>query len=400
MVLAVLTIVEIIMIQREITSRSREKLYIKSRINGLNDLYNNIIFDSKKSLNIIGKRAISIASSHVIQDGIPLSNSNETIKDLMVYGKFNETQDPLMEGSRISDWIEKMVEISLMKGYQLNLKIENVTVKPYDSFNLIIEADTVVNITDPRIASINREEHVETLVSIEGIEDPLYPLNTNGMITQKIQKTPYENNFTQFFEGSSGGNGWIRGISFVVDEPSSAESYPNKSKSILLIEDPKILDLSSINEYMGLVSIYQPENETEIPYVFGVSNINSFPNNTYILVDGEGGKVWYIENFINHLNMGYYKNSSSGPSFLDRLEGKLYIQSKYLSQAENIGLESFVNKTNFILHKIDVEKEKTNIDYLYFSNSSYPGKEVTGVDGYFRIDENHAEIYGVDQLID
>jgi hypothetical protein len=198
-----------------------------------------------------------------------------------------------------------------------------------------------------------------------------------------------------------GNNSWVRGLTlFLAGDYSTAENYPNKSTKILVIDDPTQMSTSIVNEYMGLISDDQPSDGTNIPYVYGLINLSTIPNNTKVLLDGEEGKVWYIEDFVEHIVKGYY-SSGDGPSFLDRLEGKFYVQSKYLSQASRpIGLESFVNKTNMLAHQLDIEDEKTNVDYLYFSNTSYPGSPVKSVDGYFRIDSNHSINYGVDQILE
>ncbi|MBD3155260.1 MAG: hypothetical protein GF368_01230 [Candidatus Aenigmarchaeota archaeon] len=404
MVLATLTIVEIILVQRNIISETREEYYVKNRINDMNDLYDNIIRDSGKSMEIITKRAISISASHVIQEGVPLSDADEVIEELMLNGTFNNTEELMMENSTISDWSDRMSDIGELKGYNLNLDFLRLEIKPYDSFNILVESDLTVNITDKNgVASITRNDSVSHLVSIEGFEDPVYPLNTYGMVTHTIHETPYSTNFTQLLAAGSGDNGWIRGLTFSVEGDSSpAISCPNKSTKVLVIDDPTELDSLTVNLYSGVISTQEVSNMTIIPYVYGVSNVTGMiPNNTYVLVDGDEDKIWHIENFTDHATQGYYYSSNRGPSFLDRLEGKLYIQGKYSSQTTNtIGLESFINKTDLVAHKLTVVNSKTNIDYLYFSNITYTGEEVKGVDNYFRIDDNHTSIYGVDEILE
>ncbi|MFN6992235.1 MAG: hypothetical protein ACK4MM_05890, partial [Fervidobacterium sp.] len=91
--------------------------------------------------------------------------------------------------------------------------------------------------------------------------------------------------------------------------------------------------------------------------------------------------------------------------FFDRLEGKLSIQTKYSGQTTNeIGLESFVNKEYFLSIEVPV-KSGTNMDYLYFSNSTYSGDGVKGMDSSFEIDNQaslgstHQQIYQVSQIL-
>ncbi len=399
MVLATLTIVQIILVQRGIIFHKREEYYVKNRIKDMNDLYDNIIRDAGKTLDIIAKRAISISTSNVIGDGVALTNADEVIEELMMNGTFNGTEEEMMENSTIPDWSGNMEDIGDLKGYYLSIDFRDLEVKAYDSFNLLVESDLTINITDKNnVASIVRNYTASQVVSVSGFEDALYPLNTNGMITRKIDESPYEGNFTQLLDSGSGDNDWVRGITFKGDS-SSAVSYPNKSSRALVMNDPTQVDSWILNEYLGVASELEPENTTNVPYVYGI-NLTVVPNNTYVLVDGDNGKVWFIENFVDHVVEGYYYSSSEGPSFLDRLEGKLGIQSKYSSQTTNeIGLESFVNKTNFIAHQLSVDTGKTNIDYLYFSNTTQPGEEVKGVDSYFRIDDNHTSTYAVEEII-
>jgi len=346
----------------------------------MNNLYDNIIRDSEKSLEIIGKRAISIATSHVIQDGY------------------------LMQGSMISDWAQNITNLADLKGYYLGLTFNNLEVKAYDSFNLLIESGLTINITDKNgVGSIARNDNIRKIVSITGFEDPLYPLNTNGRITHKIYETLYENNFTQLLASGSGDNGWGRGISFAVEgDVSAANNCPNKSTTILVIQDPTQLENSVINQYLGVICDVGVTNETNIPYVSGISNVTQvIPNTTYVLADGDNDNAWYIENFNDHVDNGYYYTSDEGPSFLDRLEGELFIQGKYSSQTTNeIGMESFIDKEDFIAHELGVDTDKTNTDYMYFSTSSHSGSRVKGVNPYFRIDNDHAVVYSVDEILE
>jgi len=68
-------------------------------------------------------------------------------------------------------------------------------------------------------------------------------------------------------------------------------------------------------------------------------------------------------------------------------------------------IPSAPNETD-LTNRISVDIEKTNVDYLYFSSASHPGRKVSGLETTsFRIDEelcgsqNHTEIYGVSSLL-
>lgn len=318
-VLTALVLVALIAIQKSLVSFYGEKLAIETRVKSMNNLYEDIKNDAGKALEIISKRAASVADSFVITTGKSLPQANASLIELIVYGTLNNTPEVLMEDSTIIDWKNKMEEIGNLNSFNTNISLLNIEVKPYDSWNLLITAELSVNLTDQQgVASLKKNATVNQLVPIEGLEDPIVPLKTYGRVTNVITRSPYWNNFTQF-----------------------------------------------------------------------------------------NGTHWNIDNLKKDIENSYYHPSSKGASFLDRLEGKLEVQSKYQSQASGaIGLESFVDKGLISAAGVPVDVEKTNIDHLYFSSATYPGRKVSGLETTsFRIDEevdgsqNHTGIYGVSSLL-
>jgi hypothetical protein len=101
------------------------------------------------------------------------------------------------------------------------------------------------------------------------------------------------------------------------------------------------------------------------------------------------------------LNNSYYHPSLYGASFLDRLEGKFFVQEKYF-KSKPIGLESFVNKDKILSAGLFVNTSLTNMDYLYFSGSNVPSYSISGMPTNFRLDnettiegKTHLQIYNV-----
>ncbi|RLG18254.1 hypothetical protein DRN67_04360 [Candidatus Micrarchaeota archaeon] len=92
-----------------------------------------------------------------------------------------------------------------------------------------------------------------------------------------------------------------------------------------------------------------------------------------------------------------YLNSSEGPSFLDRLEDNFVVPSKYNGMTDNqIGLESIVNIQEFINYGVEIIQNKTNVDYIYFSDINMTGYPVNGsAYTWLRIDPESAQRYGV-----
>jgi phosphohistidine swiveling domain-containing protein len=405
MIFLTISLLSLILLQRSLVKSKREQLRIEMRIRDMNRMYESVIRDVEKAIDIITKRAISVAISHVVTTGKGLEDAQTTLKELAWNGTLNGTQEILMENATIPEWIQKMETVGELKGYEINITIKNFQIKPYDSFHLEFEGEMFINITDKQeMVSLVRNKYLSILISIENFEDPLYPLNTLGRATNLIVKTPYENNYTILLVSGEGNNSWTYGESIVTNQ-SSIDNIQNKSEKILVIDDASMINPLQLNEFKGIVSENGISSTTK-PYVINAENATRLiPNETYILVDGDTGKVWFIENLKQHISNSYYQKSSVGASFLDRLEGKLEVQDKYAAQADKtIGLESFVDKNYLLGLDLSIKEEQTNIDYLYFSNATITGDAIKGLDPSVRIDnevslgQTHQEIYNVTEL--
>ncbi len=93
----------------------------------------------------------------------------------------------------------------------------------------------------------------------------------------------------------------------------------------------------------------------------------------------------------------FYMNSSEGPSFFDRLEGKLRLSQRYKDMSQyQVGLETFVNLQELSQRGLDVRTNQSCVDYYYFNSTKITGKELSGSDNdWFKIDNYHAGVYNV-----
>jgi len=91
---------------------------------------------------------------------------------------------------------------------------------------------------------------------------------------------------------------------------------------------------------------------------------------------------------------GYYMQSQNGPSFLDRLEGRVTASGRYNTSAS--GLESVVYLPVLQANGFSINESQSDVDYLYFSGSSYPGYAVNqSAYSWLKIDTTHAAEYNL-----
>ncbi|MEM7821529.1 MAG: hypothetical protein QXX38_01810 [Candidatus Aenigmatarchaeota archaeon] len=294
--------------QRMLISFYSSQKSVENRINSMIGFYESIVFDSKKSMEIIGRRAISAAINYIISNGQPLNSSNNTIVELMLEGTLDGVEQGLMESSTIRDWKNTIEYLGGLQGFKTDVSIEDMFVQQSDSFYLLISYSIFVNISDTITqTNISKSSREQSLLSIENLEDPIYPLSTYGRVVNVIRKSPH----------------WMN---------------------------------------------YSSED---------------------------------LSNLIDDLEKSYYHPSLYGASFLDRLEGKYFLQEKYAKE-NPVGLESFVNKDKILLSGLPINISETNIDYLYFSRTGVLAYSVSGMPQNFRLDnetsiesKGHLQIYNV-----
>ncbi|MCX8178828.1 MAG: hypothetical protein N3D75_03295 [Candidatus Aenigmarchaeota archaeon] len=398
-----LSLITLLIIQKNISYKNYQRSYIESRIHDMNNLYESIVFDLSKAVDIITKRAISTAVSEIITTGQPIENPNEKLKELVFFGTINGQEKQLMQNSTIQDWISRINFVGDQKNYNISVSFNEFEIMPYDSFNLNVKGTISLNITDKNnIASIKRFYNFSEKVSIEGFEDPLYVLSTEGKATKIIKKTKYQNNYTILMGECSPSRDWSYGEVFLGYTYSQINQVANKSNKILFLEDSSVADPSLVNQFSGVISTDDISYLVNVPFCENTTLYIQLYNGQNVLLDSVSGKIWYIDNFLEHYRHGYYSPSLKGPSFFDRMEGKKTIQSKH-SSIFGAGLESFIDKDYF--DSIDiVVKDDTNVDYLYFNSSYFSSAKIKGLPTTFKLDnepsfnDTHRNYYGVINL--
>lgn len=129
------------------------------------------------------------------------------------------------------------------------------------------------------------------------------------------------------------------------------------------------------------LSILVPIDDFEDPLYIVSTNgaiTNQIHKTPYTFV--QGGSV---ANLLDHTLNSYYINTTSSPSFLDRLKGDL--------TADQYGIESLVNRNKQGMPQY----EKSVVDYIYFSSANPESVQVQGMPSWFRLDNDHLSVYGL-----
>lgn len=167
-------------------------------------------------------------------------------------------------------------------------------------------------------------------------------------------------------------------------------------------------DNANISNFNGILNVIQEisvENFEDPLYYIKTNEsdlIRKFKKcKNFANVNGSIISIWISEKCYHQSNESY--NASS---FFDRLDGKLNLSEKYLSQSKiyfgnsEIGLESFVNLTEFFRHNLslnfkDNKTYGTWIDYLYWQG--FEGDCKVNLTPNYAINETHNITFMIDQ---
>jgi len=283
----------------DITSAQLE--YKKTKITGekLSAYVESINSDLPRALEIIGKQSVAAAIAQIDYSGTPLDDANNRIIEVMMNGTIYSRPTNLTN-STLPSWVNAAIFKGVRYGFETNITIKNLSVNAYDSFHVLLRATIIVNSTESsRTMRLDKTYNEDLVLSIEGFEDTIYTLNTNGLLTRTIKKA----NIT----------------------------------------------------------------------VSGATAVDTA------------------------VAQKLYMSSNDGPSFLDRLEGRLSTSSKYSSQTPNIiGLETLIYLPEISYVGVPIKTSQSVIDHYYFGSSAHAGSLVEDSSyDWLRLDASHAAFYGV-----
>lgn len=355
---------------------------------------NSLNEDLARGGEIVGKRSLAAAINYVIKNGEGLDDSEKRVEELFKNGTLYGEKIELMNDTTVGDWLNKTKDLAKKRGFNLKLKLNDFSVKMKDSFHVLFLLNYTLKLKEENeIFSFAKNLSKNISVSIIGLEDPLFPLYTNGKALVTIEKFPYRDFTSLIVKGTRGGNNLTSGRSVVVSIGEAGE-ISEKDEKILVTDNAND---SVVNQFKGIVA---EDNETGLkkPYVINSSAMDLIEDNRRIVVKGDEEEVWEIENLYRLWESQSYI-PGNGPSFLDRLEGNL-TKSSYIGK----GIETFVKKEDLTTLGLEI-KDKSNVDHIYFSNKSVNNYKVMGMPSQFKIDDEedlnrtHLEIFEVENLI-
>lgn len=285
-----IAILSLFVVSYTFSSVIKDRKSINKRITTMNNFVFSVEQDLPRQLYISGYRTIFLFEKSIADTGIYITNLNEKFQEAFFNGTINGEVQEVMQGATFSDIQTSLNEKANKINADVSLTNPSFAVEQEDPWHIKVTLTANLLIKDKtNLVSWNKTSVIVTYISIENFEDPLYVVNTGGLVTNKINRTVYE-----------------------------------------------------------------------VPIA--------------------------IANLPSHAENSFYINSTSAPSFLDRLQGNL--------EANENGIESLVYFPRLSAQGITI-KDKSCVDYIYFSSSNPSAQNIAGMPDWFKLDNEHLGLYGV-----
>ncbi|MDO8508752.1 MAG: hypothetical protein Q7S27_03655 [Nanoarchaeota archaeon] len=170
----------------------KERKAIRDRIETMNAFIPSLEKDMGRQLYISSYRSLLSIESYIGETGNFVTSAENSIGEALLNGTINNLTMGLMEGYKLSEWQSRVSELGNKVNTYINYSVINVTVAHSDPWHILIKMRINITIEDKgNVSKWQKIEIIKTNLKIEGFEDPLYLIETNGLISNKVLRTPY-----------------------------------------------------------------------------------------------------------------------------------------------------------------------------------------------------------------
>ena len=167
---------------------------IETRINTIGDFIKDVETDINRGFYISSFRSLLAIENFITSNNSFIQDINSVFEEALINATIMNESSSLIENASFTDWMVKIQEEAAKIDIIINFQTSNLTINQSDPWTIDIGMDILFNITDNRkTASWLRLKHISTNIDITGLEDPVYSLNTYGMVTNQIIKANQTN---------------------------------------------------------------------------------------------------------------------------------------------------------------------------------------------------------------
>jgi len=244
-----IVIISLFALSYSFTSNRGQRESVQKRVETLNSFVFSTEEDMSRSLFIAGFRSIFLVEQQILNTRNTVQNFTLTFNESFFKGTYNGGAAPIMIGATFNDMV-KNINASANK---INAVVSLTNVSVYatqdDPWNVkfVLKGRLIVKDND-NLVGWDKDEIIYSYVPIKYFDDPIYLINSNGLYSNKMVKTPYgfdgQINLTNHYKGFYYTN-FSGAPSFIDRLEGDNSGDPNGVES--LVDVKKLTDLTGEN---------------------------------------------------------------------------------------------------------------------------------------------------------
>ena len=178
----------------------RQRIFvIETRVDTMDKFLSDVEQDMERGAYIAGFRTLIALEDHIVSTGEYLTDLEGDFNELFFNGTLNGVNSSIMVNNTFDDWVDKIKDEADKIDILVNFSINNVNLSQDNPWDVRVNMALEISVIDKADTSQwNRERLIISRIEINGFEDPIYRLETNGVIEHRVEKT----NFSYFANGA------------------------------------------------------------------------------------------------------------------------------------------------------------------------------------------------------
>ena len=166
---------------------------VKTRVSTMESFLFSLEENLEREVYITGFRTLFLAQDTVAKRGQFIPDVNSFFEEAFFNGTIFGNSSDILIGAKYSD----MLLFIKQRGESVNVNVSmsnpELSVFQEDAWNIaVLFSFNLTMIDNAGVASWNKKEEIKSLINIEGFEDPLYIVNSNGKVLYKINRSSGE----------------------------------------------------------------------------------------------------------------------------------------------------------------------------------------------------------------
>lgn len=179
----------------EFFSDIHKRRVIRTRVETMDNFLFSIETNIQRQLYIFGYRTIFLANEQITQTGNYI-NVESFFNESFFNGSVNGEEKELMIGARYRDIVDSAQSKASKINSNVTFSNTSIKIDQIDPWNIRITLSTYIEMFDlSELAEWRKQENYTIFVPVIGFEDPIYLVNTNSLVSHKINKTIYDGNY-------------------------------------------------------------------------------------------------------------------------------------------------------------------------------------------------------------